>query len=185
MRTRVKAWLLGVVVVCLAAASGYAQDQPTASEPPLGNIARQIKAQKSKEPKPVKVLTNDTIGASEDKPAGTESPKKNPTETAPVTPATSGKHDAAYFREKQSKIQDEMDTHKRELSVLQQKLGQNQTQYYANPQDSMMQQYTRSDINKLTDEINAKKQQIVDDQKAMDDLRDQLRQEGGDPGWLR
>jgi flagellar biosynthesis chaperone FliJ len=48
-----------------------------------------------------------------------------------------------------------------------------------------MQQYTRSDINQLNQDIDAKKQQIADDEKAIEDLHDQLRHEGGDPGWLR
>jgi hypothetical protein len=69
--------------------------------------------------------------------------------------------------------------------VLQQKLGQNQVQYYNDPNKSLQQQYSRDDINKLTTDIDAKKQQVADDNKAIDDLRDQLRHEGGDPGWLR
>jgi SMC interacting uncharacterized protein involved in chromosome segregation len=84
-----------------------------------------------------------------------------------------------------STLQGQLDTHKRELDVLQQKVGQNNMQYYPNPQDSLMQQYTRDDINKLNSDIAAKKKQIDDDQKAIDDLHDQLRQEGGDPAWLR
>jgi SMC interacting uncharacterized protein involved in chromosome segregation len=48
-----------------------------------------------------------------------------------------------------------------------------------------MQQYSRGDIDKFTADIEAKKQQIAKDEKAIDDLHDQLRQEGGDPGWLR
>jgi len=68
---------------------------------------------------------------------------------------------------------------------LQQKLGQNQNQYYADPNKSLLQQYSRNDINKFTDEIDAKKQQVADDENAIDNLRDQLRHEGGDPGWLR
>jgi hypothetical protein len=50
---------------------------------------------------------------------------------------------------------------------------------------SLLQQYSRDDINKFTTDIDAKKQQIADDEKAIEDLRDQLRHEGGDPSWLR
>ena len=186
MRMSVKAWILGLALVCLAA-GGYAQDQPASSEPSLGDIAKQIKAQKSsKETKPARVMTNDTIAGGEDKPFGAAPAKKPSDENPPQGPANPDKpHDEAYFRSEHGKLQDRLDTHKRELEVLQQKLGQNQEQYYPNPQDSMTQQYTRKDINKLTDDINAKKQQIDNDQKALDDLRDLLRREGGDPGWLR
>ena len=69
--------------------------------------------------------------------------------------------------------------------MLQQKLGQNQMQYYPDPNKSLLQQYSRDDINKLTADIDAKKQQVADDEKAIEDLHDQLRHEGGDPGWLR
>jgi len=58
-------------------------------------------------------------------------------------------------------------------------------QYYNDPSKSLMQQYSREDINKLTSDIDAKKQEIADDNKAIDDLHDQLRHDGGDPGWLR
>jgi SMC interacting uncharacterized protein involved in chromosome segregation len=42
-----------------------------------------------------------------------------------------------------------------------------------------------SDIHKLQDQIDKKKAEIAADQEAIDDLREQLRREGGDAGWLR
>lgn len=139
-------------------------------------------------PKPVVVITNDNIPS--DKNAGSEvTPAPKEKSSTDSTPEASGEpaqaHDEKYYRSRLSKLQDQLDIHKRELDVLQQKLGQNQVQYYPNPQDSLMQQYTRGDIDKLTADIDAKKQQVADDQKAIDDLHDQLRNEGGDPGWLR
>lgn len=186
MKIRVKGWVLRIALVCLAASAAYAQSQPAGGDSSLADIARQIKAQKAKEPKPVRVMTNETIENGGTKTEFGAAPPKKPSGDTPsdATPK-SDKHDAAYFRAERSRIQSRLDTHNRELNVLQQKLGQNQTQYYANPQDSLMQQYSREDINKLTDEINAKKQQVADDEKAMDDLHEQLRHEGGDPGWLR
>jgi hypothetical protein len=84
-----------------------------------------------------------------------------------------------------SELQANLDLHKRELSVLQQKLNLNQMQYYNDPQKALEQQYSRDDINKRTAAVDAKKQQIADDEKAIEDLRDQLRRESGDPSWLR
>jgi predicted RNase H-like nuclease (RuvC/YqgF family) len=190
MRLAEKFLVLGFTLVCLAAAVGYGQQQPSESNgTSLGDIARQLKAQRTKEPKPVVVMTNDTLNNA---PQGGELASKKPTATtSPAASATTEKHDAEYYRSHQSKLQDQLALHQRELSVLQQKLGQNQMQYYPNPQDSLMQQYKRSadysqsDIGKLNAEIDAKKQQIDDDQKALDDLSQQLRQEGGDPSWLR
>jgi DNA repair exonuclease SbcCD ATPase subunit len=42
-----------------------------------------------------------------------------------------------------------------------------------------------SDVYSLQDQIAKKKSEIDADQKAIEDLREQLRREGGDPGWLR
>ncbi len=78
-----------------------------------------------------------------------------------------------------------LDTHKRELEVLQQKLSQNQMQYYQtliNPcSNSIRAKTSRNSLPTST----PRKIEIADDNKAIDDLHDQLRQEGGDPGWLR
>jgi len=186
MKIRVYILATGLVLVSLAVGSSYAQQKTDANDTSLGDIARQLKAQKAKEPKAVKVFTNDNLPSVEEK-AGFDatSPEKKPPKATPQESETPGQaHDKAYFQSRMSTLQSNLDIHKRELDVLQQKLGQNQMQYYPNPQDSMMQQFTRDDINKLTADIDAKKQQVADDEKAMDDLREQLRREGGDPSWL-
>ena len=188
MRIRVKVFILGFVFVCLGAMSGYAQQNSDANDTSLGDIARQIKARKAKEAKPVRVITNDNISRPEDDAAGLGHASKGKS-SANSAPAGSGEHaedhDEQYFRSHLSTLQGTLDTHKRELNVLQQKLGQNQMQYYPDPNKSLLQQYSRDDVNKLTADIDAKKQQIADDEKAIEDLHDQLRHEDGDPSWLR
>jgi parvulin-like peptidyl-prolyl isomerase len=183
---RVKVLVLVCVFVCLATANGYTEQSSNTQGASLGEIARQLKAHKAKEPKPVMVVTNDNITELGDQSAPIAAPQSKDS-ASPSSEASKPAevHDAEYFRTHMSALQNQLDTHKRELAVLQQKLGQNSTQYYSNPQDSLMQQYSRSDINKLTADIDAKKQQISDDEKAIEDLRDQLRREGGDPEWLR
>lgn len=84
-----------------------------------------------------------------------------------------------------SSLKAKLETHQRELGVLQQKLGQNKMQYYNDPNKSLQQQYSRQDIDKLKSEIDAKQLDVDADNKAIDDLHDKLRHEGGDPGWLR
>ncbi len=186
MRNDLRVYVLGFVFICLAAGSGSAQQSSGPNDTSLGNIARQLNAQKAKAPKPVKVITNDTISTEAKEPSALAPPAKGKSSTgaAPEEPPAKA-HDAEYYRSQMSTLQGNLDTHKRELDVLQQKLGQNQMQYYSDPNKSLQQQYSREDVNKLTDEINAKKQQVADDEKAIEDLRDQLRREGGDPGWLR
>jgi len=184
-----KIFALGLILACFATASGYAQQKSDGNDTSLGDLARKVRAQKAKEHQPTLTITNDNIAGLEKSSASESGPSakgKSSTEAAaegPATPAPA--HDAEYYRAHQRKLQDQLDTHKRELEVLQQKLGQNQMQYYPNPQDTLTQQYTRGDINKLTADIDAKKQQVAADEKALEDLRDQLRHEGGDPGWLR
>jgi predicted RNase H-like nuclease (RuvC/YqgF family) len=189
MKIRVNVIALGCALVCLAAATCYGQEKSNTSDTSLGDIARQLKAQKAKETKPpTKVITTETIAQTGDAASGSKvgaKGKSSPQSTTEESGTKKAAHDEAYYRSKMSTLQSNLDTHRRELDVLQQKLGQNQNQYYADPNKSLLQQYSREDIDKLTAEIDAKKQEIADDEKAMDDLRDQLRHEGGDPGWLR
>jgi len=167
---------------------GYGQKKQDPNDTSLGDIARQMKAQKAKEPKAVKVFTNDNISAPEDHPSGdnTSAQAKTPASSAPEGSGEHAKvHDAEYFRSQLSTLQGRLDTDKRELNVLQQKLGQNQMQFYNDPNKSLLQQYSRNDIDKLTADVDAKKEKVADDEKAIEDLHEQLRREGGDPGWLR
>jgi len=187
MRIGVKVYILGCVLVCLGAGSGYAQQKSDANNTSLGDLARQLKAQKAKEPKPVRVITNDNIASPSGEASGFAASSKG--KSAAAAPEGSGApaqgHGEKYFRSRLSDLQGQLDTHKRELEVLQQKLGQNQMQYYPDPNKSLLQQYSREDINKHRADIDAKKQQIADDEKAIEDLHEQVRHEGGDPGWLR
>jgi predicted RNase H-like nuclease (RuvC/YqgF family) len=195
MNICLKISIFAFVVFCLAPGVGKAQ-KPGTTDTSLGDLARQLRAEKSKETKPAKVFTNDNLPVA-------SGINENPSEKSPEKPAgeagleTKGKgeanpaaeaeavHNEKYYRTRMSELQGKLDLHKRELDVLQQKVNLNQTQYYNDPNKSLQQQYTRSDINQLNQDIAAKKQQIADDEKAIEDLHDQLRREGGDPGWLR
>jgi hypothetical protein len=153
--------------------------QPSTQEPSLGEKARELKAQQAQQSKPVRVFTNDNIptgsggitvigGASAGPPEG--SPKEH------------GEH---YFRKTMSELQAKLELDQRQLAVLQQQLNINQLQYYPDPLKTLHQEYSRSDINKLQAEIEAKQQEIKSDEDAISDLRTELQREGGDPGWLR
>ena len=106
-------------------------------------------------------------------------------ETATPQTGAGEVHDEAYYRKAKQEIMDRKQLHERELEVLQQKLGQNNMQYYPDPNKALLQQYTRADINKLQEDIDKKKAEIAADDKALADLEEQLRREGGEPGWLR
>jgi len=170
--------LIGAVLACMTG-RGWAQTQEPANSTnqSLGDVARQMKQAKGSGAG--KVFTNDNIPKA---PEGQSAPAATPS-NQPGNPGQG--HDQAYYREQMAKLEAQLETHQRELAVLEQKLNLNQVQYYPDPQKSLMQQYSRNDINKLTVEVEAKKHELEQDEKAMDDLRDQLRRDGGDPSWLR
>ena len=168
-----------------------AQTQQPAEPTSLGELARKLRAERAREnQKPVAVFTNDNLPGGPAAPAESEkAAQAAKLSKAAGEPAKSaGKHDEKYFRSRAEALRSQMELHQRELNVLQQKLGVGSTGYNPNPQKTLEQESTPafySDQNKLRSEIDAKEQQIVDDQKALDDLRDELRHDGGDPGWIR
>jgi hypothetical protein len=114
--------------------------------------------------------------------------KTEGSETAATTETeaqASGAHDEAWYRAQAAAIRSHMDIHQRELSVLEQKLSQNQMQFYDDPNKTLQQEFSRKDIDNLTQDIEKKKEQIAGDEQALRDLQDQLRREGGSAGWLR
>jgi hypothetical protein len=152
--------------------------QPSTQEPSLAEKARELKAQQAQQSKPVRVFTNDNI------PTGSGGitvigESASPSEGSPK------EHGEHYFRKTMSELQAKLELDQRQLAVLQQQLNINQLQYYPDPLKTLHQEYSRSDINKLQAEIEAKQQEIKSDEDAISDLRTELQREGGDPGWLR
>jgi hypothetical protein len=204
---------IATLALVLGLGAGIALAQNSTSSVPLGDVARQLKAQRAKSQEKPKVFTNDDIAglsrslqqstASSEKPSTTTQEAKPEEklaketsgneaekESAKATAAKTGeeKHGEKYYRDSMGKLQDRLETHMRELNVLQQKLGQNQMMYYPDPNKGLLQQSgptAMSDVHKLQDEIAEKKAEISADQEAIEDLREQLRREGGDAGWLR
>jgi len=202
------------MALVLGLGTGIASAQNSTSSVPLGDLARQLKAQRAKSGEKSKVFTNDDLAAqspsvdqsaaslakaasttAKDAKSGEKAAKETSgneagKESAKAPSAETGEqtHGEKYFRERMSKLQDRLDIDRRELSVLEQKLGQNQMQYYPDPNKGLLQESgptALSDIHKLQDQIDKKKAEIAADQDAIDDLREQLRREGGDAGWLR
>jgi hypothetical protein len=194
------------VVLGLVLGTGIAPAQNSTSSVPLGDLARQLKAQRAKSEGKSKVFTNDdlaTLSASPlkpsttnnetkpgEKPAKETSGKEAEKESAKAAPAKTDEetHGEKYYRDRMSKLQGRLEIDQRELNVLQQKLGQNQMMYYPDPNKGLLQESgptAMSDVYKLQDEIAKKKAEIAADQSAIEDLREQLRREGADAGWLR
>jgi hypothetical protein len=157
-------------------------DQPQAdgaastSPLPLGDLARKQRAERTQSsgPQP-RVFTNDNLpkgsgGLSIIGPAAGEENKSAGTEDQ--------NRAATRLRRQVADLREQLDTHKRELDVLQQKLGENEVQYYPNPNDTLHQEYSRDDINRLTAAIDQKKQQVDADQQALAEAEDELARRG-------
>ena len=152
----------------------------SAARPSLGNAARKARAEQGQSSiKPPKVYTNANL------PSGSGGVTVlGPAPESEPAPASEGKHGPAYFANRMAELQQNLDTHQRELAVLQQKLGQSNVQFYRDPNKELQQQYSRSDIDKLTGAIEEKKKQIEADQKAISDLQQDVQSAGGSPDWL-
>jgi len=188
---------LFVVIEC-GAVFAPAQEPPASDS--LVDFARQARAERAKSHEKPKVYTNEDIEALPPLPMVTTQAK--PGEQA-VTSANSpehtfakpgpakaagDEHGEAYFRARMGQLEERLEFDQRELTVLQQRLGQNQMNYYSDPLQGLLQSSgptALSDVHNLQDQIEAKQAAVVKDQEAIDDLQEELRRAGGDPGWLR
>ncbi|HUZ47480.1 MAG TPA: hypothetical protein VMW54_12665 [Terriglobia bacterium] len=188
--------ICALVFATLGLSSGALCRRQSDEVPSLGTVARKLKAERARQKRqPVKVYTNDSLRrmpapqTEPGKTTGPEAGEPSKEEAATAPPAKHPKeYGEKYFRSEADNIRTRMRLHQGQLAVLEQKLSLSSTEYYANPQKTLQQESTptfHGDVNKLRAQIDATKQQISDDQKAMDDLRDELRRKGGDPGWIR
>lgn len=180
--------LLVIVGMICAGCLGLAAQEPAEapkqepqivlSQPSLAEIAQQQQARRVKE-KNVPLYTNDNLPTESGGVgiAGSSALESTGKESAGFVAKTSPEtvQQIAYLRGKLNRLQQRLQMHQRELSVLQQKLNQNQMQYYPNPYETLMQEYSRANINKGASAVNEKQQQIAEDQKNIEDLQDQLR----------
>jgi hypothetical protein len=192
---KVAIFVIFLVGGLVAVAFAQSQEAPSAqTTPSLGALAKKLRAERKQEgQKPLKVYTNDniprqgglstagTVSAPSEGESGATAEAAKPAGEA----AKTGTHDEKYYREQMQELQSQKAMHERELAVLEQKLSLNETQYYADPNKTMNQEYSRGDINKKQGEIDKKKQQIAQDEKAIADLEAQCQREGCPPGWLR
>ncbi|MGD0123813.1 MAG: hypothetical protein ABSF46_00540 [Terriglobia bacterium] len=189
-----------VVLIAWAANLALAQDPPSSDS--LADVARQAKAQRAKSHEKPKVYTNDDIEALPPLPITTTDVKPGEPVAQETTaskaehasskpgPAQAGseKHGEEYFRDRMGQLEERLELDQRELTVLNQKLGQGQMMYYSDPVQGLLQSSgptAMSDVHSLQGQIDAKQAAVAKDQEAIDDLHEELRRAGGDPGWLR
>lgn len=185
------AWGVGVAL---------AQDSPGSES--LADLARQAKAQRAKSREKPKVYTNEDIAALPPLPMSTtDIPQGQPTaqsttgnkagnDARKTRPAEAGseKNGEEYFRARMGKLEERLELDQREVTIFQQTLGQSRIMYYSDPLQGLLQSsgpMAGSDIRSEQDQIAKKQADVAADQAAIDNLQDELRREGGDPGWLR
>jgi len=185
-----------VPALCLAGLSAAAQQ----AGDPVADAARKAReAKKDKDTtKPKKVYTDDDFkksvpeqaapsAATNDasgKAAGATGQATGASGKAGDEPKEDSNSESAWRKRFQAQ-RDKIAKAQRELDILGRELEKAQVEYYPDPQKAMQQQNTRADINAINGKIDAKKQELDQLKKGLDDLEDQLRKSGGDPGWAR
>jgi len=194
---RVKTWINGLVAVaalCLAGLPLYAQPQQSSSQQsgsdPVADAARKAREDKKNAVKPKKVYTDDDVKPAAPPPgeipggaagAGLAAAQQKGGDAA----AEEDPNGEAAWRKKFKAQRDKVAKAEAEIDVLQRELQKAQVEYYPDPSKAMNEQNTRKEINDKMAKIDAKKQEIAQLKQGLDDLEDQLRKSGGDPGWAR
>ena len=184
-----KLWLKGLLIVpalCVvglpvSAQQGSSQQQ---TGDPVADAARKAREDKKNATKPKKVFTDDDVksaASTGEKPTGTPAGDQK-TDDAGKTPSSNSE---AAWRKRFKEQRDRIAKAELELDVLQRESDKAQIQYYGDPQKAMQEQNSRKEINDKKAKIDAKQAELVQLKAGLDDLEDQLRKAGGDPGWAR
>jgi len=197
-----------VPVLCLAGLSTAAHQQ---TGDPVADAARKAREAKKDTTKPKKVYTDDVVTrapprappaaapvdatgttASTAAPAAGDAAKSTAAvktgdataKTGEATPTEDPNGESAWRKRFQAQ-RDKIAKAEKELDILGRELEKAQVEYYPDPQKAMKQQNSRADINAINVKMDAKRKEIDQLRQGLDDLEDQLRKSGGDPGWAR
>jgi hypothetical protein len=189
MTMRLKNLFLAAVALAVGLLAGSLRAQQQQS---VADAARKAQAEKKDSSKAVRVFTNDDIdsvkgtisvvGAEPAPPADQAAAAADKTKAA-TEPKPAAPKDEAYWRKAFADARKKLADDAHELDILQREYNLKQQQYYSDPNTAMKEQYNRADLTDTKKQIDDKTQLVAQDKQAIEDLRDQLRQAGGDPGW--
>src|SRR6266851_9304888 len=206
---RVRFWMKGCVIVpalCLVGLSATAQQ----TGDPVADAARKAREAKKDTTKPKKVYTDDDVKRSAPEPVPAAAPgDASGTAAATAVQAAGGAaktgdaakaveaaktgdatktedpNGQAAWRRRFQAQRDKITKAEKELEILGRELEKAQMEYYPDPQKAMKQQNSRAEINAINAKIDGKKKEVAELQQGLDDMEEQLRKSGGDPGWAR
>jgi hypothetical protein len=146
----------------------------------LAEAARKAREKKAAEAK-TKVWDNDNMPGAGEVTTATAAGGS----AAPAADDSAGAGDEKVWRERFATARAKLKRDQDSLALQQKDFGRLSIQYYPDPQKGLTQSYSQSDLIKARTKIDATKDLVVADQKAISDLEDDLRKSGGDPGWER
>jgi len=192
------------LVLCVPTRAQQQDSQQSGTGDPVADAARKAKEQKKDAPKPKRIYTDDDIVTkkSDISVVGTApvqqdqgaAPQSNPDAAKPGEAKAADKdkdkdkedpNSEKAWRRRFSELRAKIASVEQELDILQREENKADVQYYADPTKAMNEQYSREEINKKTAKIAAKKKEVAALHQQWDDLEDQLRKSGGNPGWAR
>jgi chromosome segregation ATPase len=197
---RVRFWMKAFVIVpalCLAGLPAAAQQQGSSQQQTgdaVADAARKARESKKDAPKPKRVITDDDLKKSEPAPDGAASTaggNASGTAAAATEQVAGGAAKAedpngeTAWKKRFKEHRDKIAKAEKELDILGREAQKAQVEYYPDPQKAMTQQNSRADINAINAKIDGKKKELDRLRQGLDDLEDQLRKSGGDPGWAR
>ncbi len=182
---RVRLWIkasMFVAALCMAGLSTAARQQGSSQQQtgdPVADAARKAREKKKDAAKPKKVYTDDDLKGSVPAPeAAPASAQANASGTEATKAAQAAGDTTKGGDATIAKLMKEVDILGRELEKA-------QMEYYPDPQKAMTQQNSRAEINAINAKIDGKKKEVAELQQGLDDMEEQLRKSGGDPGWAR
>src|SRR6266481_5032348 len=199
---RVRFWInvsMIVAALCVTGLLAAAQQQGSSEQQtgdPVADAARKAREKKKDAPKPKKIYTDDDVKKSAPEPAaapvvagGTVAATAaqaagGSAKTGEATKTEDPNGQAAWRRRFQAQ-RDKIAKLMKEVDILGRELEKAQMEYYPDPQKAMTQQNSRAEINAINAKIDAKKKEVAELQQGLDDMEEQLRKSGGDPGWAR
>lgn len=176
--------LLGLLLALPVALAAQQQETDVVA------AARKAREAKKNAQKAKLVFTNDNIPTAPGSALSVAAPMAAPAVTAAKAVAEPSaeeekKKEEAEWRKKFTEARAKLATAEKELDILQRELNLNRQQYYSDPNKTLREEYTRSEVNKGKGDVDAKKLEVAQLRSAIAALEDELRRAGGPPAWSR